>query len=360
MLEVLGLTADAQNLYRRLLGVSALMLTDDHQFSADAIAELAGVGLAVRLPAADPDEVDAPDQRRLVATSPDDALARLLMSQEKQLNERQERLQEVRRGLAGLRTAFHNGRGDARPTGLVEVIVGREAVNAAHRAVHQAAVRQMSICDTGHFDVPVATAAVIVPEPALLDSGVVYRTVYDRSIFDVDPEAGAITLSESLAGGEIQRLVPELPLKFVLADETLALVALTKTGTDSALLVRAEPLLAVLRMYFESLWMGAVPLGGEPEDTLPQQKYGALPRLLATGLSDEAVAQQMGTSVRTVRRRVAQMMDDLGAVSRFQAGVLAERDGLLRPAIDVTGSPAFELTSDYIDLRDRACSSQSG
>ena len=81
MLEVLGLTADAQNLYRRLLGVSALMLTDDHQFSADAIAELAGVGLAVRLPAADPDEVDAPDQRRLVATSPDDALARLLMSQ---------------------------------------------------------------------------------------------------------------------------------------------------------------------------------------------------------------------------------------------------------------------------------------
>jgi DNA-binding NarL/FixJ family response regulator len=48
---------------------------------------------------------------------------------------------------------------------------------------------------------------------------------------------------------------------------------------------------------------------------------------LAGGAKDEQIARALGMSVRTVRRRVADLMDELGADSRFQAGVEAVRRG---------------------------------
>src|SRR5690625_3378780 len=51
--------------------------------------------------------------------------------------------------------------------------------------------------------------------------------------------------------------------------------------------------------------------------------------LLARGTKDEAAARLLGLGVRTYRRRVAELMDALGAESRFQAGLLAGEMGLV-------------------------------
>jgi len=48
---------------------------------------------------------------------------------------------------------------------------------------------------------------------------------------------------------------------------------------------------------------------------------------LAGGAKDEQIARALGLSVRTVRRRVAELLEELGADSRFQAGVEAVRRG---------------------------------
>jgi DNA-binding NarL/FixJ family response regulator len=48
-------------------------------------------------------------------------------------------------------------------------------------------------------------------------------------------------------------------------------------------------------------------------------------RLLAQGMTDEAVGRYLGLDVRTVRRRVADAMDELGASSRFMLGAAWER-----------------------------------
>ena len=50
--------------------------------------------------------------------------------------------------------------------------------------------------------------------------------------------------------------------------------------------------------------------------------------MLTTGLTDEAAARRMGMSLRTYRRRVAELMRLLEAESRFQAGVRAGELGL--------------------------------
>lgn len=52
--------------------------------------------------------------------------------------------------------------------------------------------------------------------------------------------------------------------------------------------------------------------------------------MLASGLKDDAIARHLDISSRTVGRRVADLMDGLGARTRFQAGVHAQRRSLLR------------------------------
>ena len=50
---------------------------------------------------------------------------------------------------------------------------------------------------------------------------------------------------------------------------------------------------------------------------------------LCDGNTDEVTARRLGISVRTYRRYVAKIMEDIGATSRFQAGVLASERGLV-------------------------------
>ena len=50
-------------------------------------------------------------------------------------------------------------------------------------------------------------------------------------------------------------------------------------------------------------------------------------RLLSSGMSDEAIARASGMSVRTVRRHVTAILEQLGASSRFAAGAMASRRG---------------------------------
>jgi len=52
-------------------------------------------------------------------------------------------------------------------------------------------------------------------------------------------------------------------------------------------------------------------------------------RLLASGLTDEAMARKLGISERTVRRRVGDITSVLGTDSRFQAGVRISQLGWL-------------------------------
>ncbi|GLW05570.1 LuxR family transcriptional regulator [Microtetraspora sp. NBRC 13810] len=89
--------------------------------------------------------------------------------------------------------------------------------------------------------------------------------------------------------------------------------------------VRAPILVGVLRSLFDELWARAAPLpwagGGD----------GVIQvlRLAAQGLCDETIARHLGVSVRTVRARFADAMTELGAQSRFHAGVEAARRGWL-------------------------------
>ena len=47
------------------------------------------------------------------------------------------------------------------------------------------------------------------------------------------------------------------------------------------------------------------------------------------GLSPTAIARQLGITTRTVARRINEIYEALGVQSRFQAGAVARRRGLI-------------------------------
>lgn len=81
---------------------------------------------------------------------------------------------------------------------------------------------------------------------------------------------------------------------------------------------------------FEAAWRTSTDLEGY--DARIAEVRELAPRvldLLARGTKDESAARLLGLGVRTYRRRVAELMDALGADSRFQAGVRAGELGLV-------------------------------
>jgi hypothetical protein len=343
MLQALGFSAEANALYQRLLARYSLSLSGD-DVPDDAVAELVNAGLAIALPETFYGTGRTHEQRFLVATTPDEALARLIFAQEQLVLDAQERTLRSRRRLIDARAMFDAARTNVEPGDLVRFLIGQHDADIGVRTVFDAAVNDLSICDIHTFwDESGDEPAVVVPKAQQLQR-TVFRTIYDHTVYDNLPERGRKTLAYSRAQGEVQRYVPELPLKMMLADETVAVIALTRTGVDGALLVRSKPLLAMLRSFFDLLWEQAEPIDGE-EPMLTTDKYGRLPELLAAGLGDETIARVLGVGVRTVRRDIAVLMDDLGATSRYQAGALAERRGL----IDDQASPRRDSASGKPD-----------
>ena len=81
---------------------------------------------------------------------------------------------------------------------------------------------------------------------------------------------------------------------------------------------------------FTAAWEAAIDLGvclrGEVPELAAEDRE--ILRALGAGLTDEAAARRLGTSLRTYRRRVAELMAALEAGSRFQAGARAGELGL--------------------------------
>ncbi len=140
-------------------------------------------------------------------------------------------------------------------------------------------------------------------------------------------EAPDVLRARARAGEQI-RLLPELPTRLMVIGTTHAVVPEPLGYADEPrLLVRQGALVEALIMLFDELWSRAAPVPELDLGAARPDLRGFLLRLLAAGHKDEQIARTLGMSLRTVRRRIADLMTELGADSRFQAGVEAVRRG---------------------------------
>jgi DNA-binding NarL/FixJ family response regulator len=130
------------------------------------------------------------------------------------------------------------------------------------------------------------------------------------------------------------RVAPAVPITMVVADHHMAMLPLDPERPQEGLIsVRGEALVRSYTALFEYCWVMATAYegpGAAATDSagLTEQHMTAL-RMLAGGAKDERIARALGVSLRTVSRVLSELMQHLGASSRFEAGVRAARLGLL-------------------------------
>jgi DNA-binding CsgD family transcriptional regulator len=157
-----------------------------------------------------------------------------------------------------------------------------------------------------------------------VESGRRSRAVYPSRALHEAPDA----LRQRVDAGEEVRLIDDLPTRLMVIGNTHAVLPEPLGFADAPrLLVRQGALVAALTLLFELYWEKAVPVS-EPSGSHNNERTFML-RQLRAGVKDEQIARTMGISLRTVRRRVADLMIELGADTRFQAGAEAARRGWL-------------------------------
>lgn len=162
---------------------------------------------------------------------------------------------------------------------------------------------------------------------ALLRRGVGLRLVWSAHLLDNPAVAAhAVWL---LNRGVVPRTVEYVPCRSAIVDRTAAVELDPVRGIRFRQHpVALEPLCAVA----DRLWANGteVPrVTATRSETSSRSRDEMVLRLLAKGLTDDAVARRIGVSVRTVRNDVASAMSSLDARSRFQAGVLAAQRGFI-------------------------------
>ncbi|GAA2107783.1 LuxR family transcriptional regulator [Actinomadura alba] len=257
---------------------------------------------------------------RFLATRPDVAVAALI-------SHREEALAQARLGALALLAEVPPPEHRA-PEELVEVVQGRAAVAQRFIQMQQTATDELLVLDQPPYVQDPGQQNI--GELERLVRGVRVRGIYAVSALEIP---GKLRLAqESVAAGEEARISPDVPMKLAIADRKSAILPLTTEASalaDSAVIVHSSTLLDALVTLFEVLWRSALPLptkSFEAASVGPANPPDAeLFTLLAAGLKDEAIARQLGVSLRTVHRRVSELMGGLGARTRFQAGLLAAR-----------------------------------
>jgi DNA-binding CsgD family transcriptional regulator/predicted DNA-binding transcriptional regulator len=327
MLEIIGLREADLDVYQVFAGASALSLDEIREataLSGDRLRPILRVltrkGLLARLPGSP--EAYAP-------VHPEVALEAMLRRKDQEL--------AAARLVAERVNARFRATPARQPVDLVELVHGTERITERADRLLRQAKREVAFVDKPPYAQP---PTVLHPaERELLGKGVRFRGVYDRSALELRDLAG--DLEAGLALGEEARVVADAPLKMILVDRDFGLVPLRSDLPEirTALVIRRCALLDALEALFGLLWREGLPLSlpaAEQPGVLSFDDARLL-ALLTTGLPDRSIAKQLGMSYRTFQRRLRNLMTQLGAGTRFQAGLQAAARGWVAlPRPDVT------------------------
>ncbi len=289
------------------------------QQSGKSLSRLAQQGMATRAPV---------ERDHYLAVAPDVAIGTLI-------GHREAELRTARAEMHRLMDAFREASRFTDPARSVEVLTGGEAI--AQRIEY---LQDTSLHQVRGFDCPPYVQDIHDPGANLsrqrrrLREGVRFRTVFDR---EAVAWPGRLE-NEILVGaqdGEEARVRTTLPMKLIMSDDRMAIIPISVGDSvlDAAYVIHPSALLQALDGLFEAEWERAVPLGAaigaDPGLLQPDADHRKLLGLLAAGLTDESIARSLGWSARTTQRRLQALMRELGATTRFQAGMAARERGWL-------------------------------
>ena len=322
MLGALGLSSLEEAAYRRLVGVPST--------SAESLADAEGVRVPEVLAA-----LASLEEKGLVARStatPGDYVASPpALAVGSMIVERRDEIRRAELELERLVAEYRGAASDRASTEVVDVVHGEQAVAQRFAQLQRGAAHE--VLALVKSTVALVSAEDNVDEQVAVSRGVTYRVVVERSAME---KPGFLDMvAESVEAGERVRVHDRLPLRLLIADRSVALLPLAPTSEDSgagALVIHPSGLLDALLLLFDMVWasarelLPATGLAAQPTDGIDELDARLLTLLLA-GLTDQAIAGQLGISARTVQRRVSALMARAQVSTRFALGHEAARRG---------------------------------
>lgn len=272
------------------------------------VAELEGLGLLAR---------QAASSDRFVASPPSISIRPLLL-------ERERGLSRAHQALVELSDLYRRSAQQRSVADVVDVVLGDDAVRQRVAQLQAASVSQVRVLVL--HEVALVSGEENIEEDRALARGVRYRVIVESAVLE---RPGFLPAAREMAQiGEEIRVLPTLPTRMFIADDQMALVPMRSQGEDQggALLIHPSGLLDLVTSIFEEYWRTATAfLPVAAPLTVDEEIDRDLLRLLLLGVTDAAAASQLGISLRTVQRRVADLMETAGVTTRMQLGAEAVR-----------------------------------
>lgn len=262
--------------------------------------------------------------RRYIPVAPDIAVEALALQTNQAVRRAQKTIPDLQEEAAAARPLSEREL-------MVEWISSRDALGRVFDEIQESAQREI----LSMVRAPILVSELDNPHSQDTERRAQARGVLCRSLVASDFLATPKflpKLKEDARAGEVVRVARELPFKMFLIDRRVALIPLDPGDQHgSSLIVRSSTLLDALYTLFEMLWDRASPISfsGSNEyeleqiDTLTSAEVEDLMALLAAGLNDKSIVEELDMSHRTLHRRIAALMQELGARTRYQAGWLA-------------------------------------
>lgn len=264
---------------------------------------------------------------RFVPVDPGLASLQVLRMGESDLLKQKLLIEQLRSDFAQLGLLFRSSKFGVRFTSSFDIVKGAEAARALVREEAASTSYEVVAMWPGSWRPVEEVAGVESCDIQMLKRGVRLRFLFQHAArFDMPTREHAGELIE--LGAKI-RTAGALFGDLLIFDRKVAYLLLR--GEDEGVVVVQEPALVdCLYSCFEYLWSI-----GKEFDTR-RAEVGAISSdmkreivtMLISGAKDETVARNLGISVRTCRKHIGQVMQAMGATSRFQLGYLVKEANL--------------------------------
>jgi DNA-binding CsgD family transcriptional regulator len=264
----------------------------------------------------------------LFAISPEHGMEILLAAQQAELASFQRRV-ELSRVAAAQLIAQHTKICTENETPEVEYVTGIDDIRIRLETLSAAVESEvMTFSPTKHTEADASAGKQATAR--YVGTGVTSKSIYQHSALQ-DPATVEYLKWLARNGFEL-RTTAALPSRMVIFDRKVAMLPMnSEDSREGAVVLYGKATVAAFCSLFDWVWERAIPVDlspGKNDEVTAALEVEAI-WLLAQGYTDETVAKRLGVSPRTSRRIVESLMRRLGARSRFQAGVFAERHGLL-------------------------------
>jgi DNA-binding CsgD family transcriptional regulator len=271
------------------------------------------------------------DDERYAAVSPMLAEATVLGAEDLELGARRASVEARRNAIRSLVPEWNATLAGGIAESSVEVISDQSAI--ANVLMHFADRCQHELLSVAPGRLPTTRidGRTRVANFYSLRRGIKTRALYQHTA--LRDRATRSYLYELAENGAKIRFASSVPGRSLVVDREVALLPIptVEDGRHGLAVVREPNVVAWVIATFEQLWAEASPLEEvihhERDETELDQTRAAILRLMAEGEKDEAISRRLSISVRTCRRHIADYMAQVGATSRFQAGVIAARAG---------------------------------